>query len=164
MDEMKSIEEIKEKLQAVDKRRKIFDWIGAGLIVAFVFWGVWFFQQPAARANVSLLQESLSRRPGNEPFLREAGDCCALAGNPDSAQLCGPGTGNCGLQGERAVTAQAADPATEAAEYYTAQSGAADVQAVITDYGCHLQADIYQDGQLVKSLGYRGPGSFYEIN
>ncbi|KJS82932.1 MAG: hypothetical protein JM58_13715 [Peptococcaceae bacterium BICA1-8] len=148
--------EIQSQLNEVSKRKKKTDWLGAFLIVSLVVGAVWFFQQPTARADIL----------GNRAPFSLGGGCCNTgqqSQNRNIAATCGQGTSGCGLNTSSAVTADQAVIEKEAVEYYVQNYGGNNVEAVVTDYGCHIQADIYQDGKLLESLGYSGEGQFYSI-
>ncbi|MFZ5946259.1 MAG: hypothetical protein ACOYVD_19385 [Bacillota bacterium] len=165
---MDNFKEINDRLEEVNKKRKIYDWIGASLIVAFVFWGLWFFQQPAARAYTDILSNKVNNQSLQKISFLGQGGCCNQ-GNSGSTpiQSCGQGSGTCGMNGASVVKPDLTNVQEEAKTYYAANFNNGDegfIEVVATDYGCHIQADIYKNGQLIKSLGYGGPGQFYEIN
>jgi hypothetical protein len=47
--------------------------------------------------------------------------------------------------------------------YYRQRYGNEQVTVKATDYGCHIQVDVFKDGKVVKSLGYDGAGGIYEF-
>jgi hypothetical protein len=63
------------------------------------------------------------------------------------------------LTGNRVKDAEAAGLA-----FYVQKYGDKDVTVRATDYGCHVQADVAKNGNVVKSLGYDGAGGVYELN
>jgi len=148
--------EIKSQLNKVSKRKKTTDWLGAFLIVALVISAVWFFQQPTAMADIL----------GNRAPFSLGGGCCSTgqqSQNSNVSTTCGRGLSGCGINTSSAVTADQEVIEKEAVEYYVQNYGGDNIEAVVTDYGCHIQADIYQDGILLESFGYSGPGQFYSI-
>ena len=147
--------EIKSQLNEVNKRKKTTDWLGAFLIVTLVVGAVWFFQQPTARADIL----------GNRAPFSLGGGCCNTGQQSQNRNTttCGQGTSGCGINASSAVTADQEVIKKEAVKYYVQNYGGDNIEVVVTDYGCHIQADIYQDGILVKSLGYSGSGQFYSI-
>ncbi|MDP3046036.1 MAG: hypothetical protein Q8O07_00975 [Chloroflexota bacterium] len=48
--------------------------------------------------------------------------------------------------------------------YYQQKYGPGPFTAKATDYGCHVQVNIFKDGKVVKSLGYDRAGGVYELN
>jgi hypothetical protein len=63
------------------------------------------------------------------------------------------------LTGNRVKDAEVAGLA-----FYAQKYGDKGVTVKATDYGCHVQADVLKNGQVVKSLGYDGAGGVYELN
>jgi hypothetical protein len=73
---------------------------------------------------------------------------------------CGPGGAAGGSGSDAAGKGPVADPKNEAAAaglaaYGKANPAAREVQAKVTDYGCHMQVDIEQAGKRVKSYLYQ---------
>ena len=80
------------------------------------------------------------------------------------ASCCGSGGGGCGGSGR----AQSLDPKIEqearakGLEYYEKKTQKKGASAKVTDFGCHIQVDIIEDGKVVVSLTYR-QGEVQEI-
>ncbi len=47
-------------------------------------------------------------------------------------------------------------------EYYVANYGDVNVEAVVEDFGCHQEIHIYKEGKIIKRIGYAS-GELYEI-
>ncbi len=88
---------------------------------------------------------------------------------PSAAGSCGSGGGcGCGGGGKPRTTVNTqptgnkiTDAQNAALAYYAQKYGDSDVTAKATDYGCHVQVDIYKNGKIIKTLGYSG-GSVFE--
>ncbi|WP_028308479.1 hypothetical protein [Desulfitibacter alkalitolerans] len=133
-------------------------------IVALVFTlfiaGAWLVNQRAAYAEGDFRDLSFGKLLNNTPSF--GGGCCS--GTDNSRQRsCGmnPG-GGCGSGTSFAQKDLTAIEA-EAETYYKDRYGDTEIEVKVTDYGCHIQADIFKEGQLVISYGYAGNGEFYEI-
>ncbi|OGP57529.1 MAG: hypothetical protein A2162_12185 [Deltaproteobacteria bacterium RBG_13_52_11b] len=80
------------------------------------------------------------------------------------ASCCSSGSGGCGGGGK----AQSLDPRIEqeakakGLEYYEKKTGKKGADTKVTDFGCHIQVDIIEDGKLILSLTYR-QGEVQEI-
>jgi hypothetical protein len=80
------------------------------------------------------------------------------------ASCCGSGGGGCGGSGR----AQPLDPKIEqeakakGLEYYEKKTHKKAANAKVTDFGCHIQVDIIEDGKVVLSLTYK-QGEVQEI-
>lgn len=73
----------------------------------------------------------------------------------------GGGGGCCvGRSGTAALSAE--DLQQIGLEYYAANYGDAEVEAVVQDFGCHQEIHIYKDGELIKRIGY-ADGQVYEL-
>jgi hypothetical protein len=48
------------------------------------------------------------------------------------------------------------DPSQLAADYYYAQTGDSDIEVVVEDFGCHQEADILKDGNVVMRVHING--------
>ncbi len=81
-----------------------------------------------------------------------------------ASSCCGSGGGGCGGGGR----AQALDPKVEkeamakGLEYYEKKTRKKGASAKVTDFGCHIQVDIVENGKVVVSLTYR-QGEVQEI-
>ncbi len=83
----------------------------------------------------------------------------------------GSGAGCCGGQGSgtEGVSSEEVSELLKKAEkagveYYQEKYNDTSVTAKATDYGCHLQVDIYKGNEVVKSLGYDSTSGIYEID
>ncbi len=102
----------------------------------------------------------------NEAAGPQQGGCCGLGGGPVSAGTAGcGGAGGCGGQ----KPAGPVDPVTEKkakdaalAELNKTRGNVAGLQVHVGDYGCHVQVDIEENGQKIKSYSYRD-GQVFEI-
>lgn len=85
-----------------------------------------------------------------------------VAGTSDSGASVGSGgCGNCGgcgnsVSGEVTETDKLESVKGIASNYYRDTYGDDDFRVEVTDYGCHMQADIIKDGVIVKSLSIYG--------
>ncbi|MBS3968550.1 MAG: hypothetical protein KGZ94_00405 [Clostridia bacterium] len=129
------------------------------LVFTLFIAGAWLVNQKAY-AEGDLGDLSFGKLITNTPSL--GGGCCGGTDNVRQ-RSCGmnPGRG-CGSGASLAQTNLAAIEA-EAETYYKDKYGDTEFEVKVTDYGCHIQADIFKEGQLVKSYGYAGNGEFYEI-
>ncbi len=112
-------------------------------------------------ANVTVYESYASAAAGPQQ-----GGCCGLGGGPVAAGTSGcGGTGGCGGQ----KPAASVDPVTEKkakdaalAELRKTKANVAGLQARVSDYGCHVQVDIEENGKTIKSYSYRD-GQVLEI-
>lgn len=84
------------------------------------------------------------------------GGCCG-------GGAAGGGGGGCGSGGASLDSTSLADLEKQALAEYTKETGAKDVTAKASDFGCHIQMDISdKTGKIVRSYGYQG-GALYVI-
>lgn len=84
------------------------------------------------------------------------GSCCG-GGVAAGSLGGGAGTGSVGAGGSAATGLDALQKA--AVDAYRAGTGdQSEVEAKLTNYGCHIQADIYKAGERVGSYAWRGTG------
>lgn len=126
----------------------------SGVVVAalaLVGFGDWLGSRPLAAGR----PPSLASGTGAASGLASG----AASGLPAGA---GPFGSCCG--GSRAAAAASPSALRQAAlDAYRAGTGdQSTVEAKVTDYGCHVQADIYRDGQRVRSYVLRA-GQWEEI-
>ncbi len=130
------------------------------LVVTLFIAGPWLVSQRAAYAEGDFGDLSFGKLLSNTPSF--GGGCCGGSNN-SSQTSCGinPG-GGCG-SGASIEQIDLAVIEAEAETYYKDKYGDTEFEVKVTDYGCHIQADIFKEGQLAKSYGYAGNGEFYEI-
>ncbi|MEW6329230.1 MAG: hypothetical protein AB1468_03880 [Candidatus Micrarchaeota archaeon] len=127
------------------------------------------FVKAGALAGADSPQVATNTQPSQvaQPQTGEAGQ--AQVQRPSAAGSCGAG-GGCGCGGGGAPRTRVntqltgnriTDAQNAALAYYAQKYGDGDVTAKATDYGCHVQVDIYKNGQVIKTLGYSG-GSVFE--
>ena len=114
-------------------------------------------ENPDRYASVWLVQ---ARKNANITVNKTAGPARAAFRGTGSG--CGSGGGGCGGCGGSRTSAGAVDPelqskASAAAldAYHNANPAGKGVRAQVSDYGCHVQVDIEQDGKVVKSYVYQ---------
>ena len=129
------------------------------------------FVKAGALAGAESPQAAPNTQPSQvaQPQTGQTGQ--AQAEQPSAAGSCGAGGGcGCGCGGSTKPRAQAntqptgnkiTDAQNAALAYYAQKYGNSGVTAKATDYGCHVQVDIYENGQVIKTLGYSG-GSVFE--
>ena len=138
----------------MDNLEKQYNWLTIVLVIGIVLGsGMWIMKNSALFANNRLLP---------------IGGCCG--NNSSSVQPANSNTRGCGINpgggcgnGGRGAAVNLQRVQVEALAFYRANYSENQVTVKVTDFGCHIQADIFEDDQLVKSLGYNGPGEFYEI-
>jgi hypothetical protein len=84
---------------------------------------------------------------------------CGLNGSGCASSAgCGDTSGGCGTAGLNPAEAKARTEqiVTYLTDYYTAEMGYKSVQVTIEDFGCHQEATVTQDGQLVDRLSISG--------
>lgn len=163
-------EDIEAELRGFRKHNKYYTWGITGLILAILLTGGWMFKQSRVRAISELpgatYGQYVSNVVNNKPGF--TGGCCGGGFNDTSLTA---GSGGCGLAtgggcgtGAALGTVDTDAIADEAIIFYAKEfNDNSEVQVVVTDFGCHIQADIFKGDQLIKSLGYAGNGDFYEI-
>lgn len=76
----------------------------------------------------------------------------------------GGGGGCCGGGGGGGPTLPAEELQVQSLELYKQETGKSDVDAQVSDRGCHTQIDIVDSsGAIVKSYGYKGGNEVYPI-
>ena len=137
------------------ERRLVIALAGLSLALAIALAGVLFVGSPLV--NTALAQAGIGRGSGS-PCL---GSGLGLLQMPCLTRQTGEGGTVTGTQsaGNVLKDAEAAGLA-----FYKLKYGDDQVNVKATDYGCHVQADVYKDGKLVKSLGYDRAGGIYEFN
>lgn len=153
--------ELKKQLTAVrkkDRARMLITALAAGLMLTI---GVGYYVADA-RANSANAGITYGSQTGYV-----ASD--AIAGGSGAGGCCGGGSGSagggggCGGGGSALGDASLPDLEKQALAEYTKETGAKDVTAKASDFGCHIQMDISdKTGKIVRSYGYQG-GSLYVI-
>jgi hypothetical protein len=109
---------------------------------------VWLVQ---ARQNAEV-KLNLMAAP-RQASLGGESSCCGPGGGGGG---CGDGCGGSRIfGGEVAPELKSKAGAAALAKYRETNPAGADVQAQVTDYGCHVQVDIAQGGRIVKSYTYQ---------
>lgn len=73
------------------------------------------------------------------------------------------GCGGCGGGGAAVSAPSTEELRQQGLEFYVTNYNDTDVEAVVQDFGCHQEVNIYKDGKLIKRLGYSS-GQIYEIS
>ncbi len=149
------------------ERKLIIALAGISLVLALALAGTL-----ALFVGPSLVSTVFAQTGGGNPALFQMPCATRLGGQGVSFQMpcatrqggsTGSGTGTTAtgitLTGNVVKDAEAAGLA-----YYKQKYGDDKVTVKATDYGCHVQADVYKDGKVVKSLGYDRAGGVYELN
>ncbi len=131
-----SIDDLKEELRK--------GWIISNFLEKSVFKGdsqknELIFAQWFARAKTNAKIETYEKF---EPIYTPKASCCKTGCGGGSAQPLDP-------EIER-------DAKTKALEYYEKKAQKRDVEAKVTNFGCHIQVDIIKDGKVILSLTYNG--------
>ncbi len=89
---------------------------------------------------------------------------CGVGNSADGGSCCdGSGLGGQNLSDEE-IKAILNEAEKAGLAYYTEVYKDTSVVAKATDYGCHIQVDIYKGEKAVKSLGFNPTSGIYEIS
>lgn len=92
----------------------------------------------------SLQKAKIEKYERTGPFQKAGSSCCAPGGS------CGAG------KGQGAEIDVQKDAREKGLEYYVRKTGKNGAEARVTDFGCHMQVDIVEEGKVVMSLSYNG--------
>lgn len=171
-------EEVYEALSEM-KTQKRSEQVLMGLIVAGVFtasifaYNIWQRDAVASQYQPSLVGTSAGYTASSSAV--GGGGCCGASGSAgagagatntgaEAAALAGSNAGGgCGSGGAGAAlgTAESQQLEVQALAYYAETYGDDKVTVKIQSFGCHMECYFYKDGQIVKTLIYRG-GQFIE--
>ncbi|MBI4743444.1 MAG: hypothetical protein HY776_01225 [Actinobacteria bacterium] len=123
--------------------------------VLFLVLNIFIFQ---SKNEASLANDNFSSGYNGTPV-----QFATTSNNNSSGSSGGSGGGCCG-GGSAAATNPAELQKIEAAalDFYATKYGDRNVTVKSQDFGCHIQCNIYKDGELVKELSYRN-NQFSEI-
>lgn len=156
MDDLKIPEELQKELNKLRKRDKIYAWIFSSLVVIALFGGVWLYQHDHPSV-ISLKKDNQSFPAYNTvsfnyvaPFgikaLNDPGCCQKTYDYKDGRKISVP------LLEQQITYKYKAD--------YKYDQG---ITAKATDFGCHIQVDLFDSSnKLLKSYSYRD-GQIYII-
>lgn len=141
--------ELEQELSALRRREKVYFGVFSVIVGLSLFIGWQSFQEQ--RNNYVSYEQYYAQQ--------------VAANGAPSGGGCGTGGGAggcCGGSGSSSGPVDTAQITTDGLAYYVAQTGDKQVEAEVTDYGCHIQCDIVKDGEIIKSYTYRD-GQFIEM-
>lgn len=79
--------------------------------------------------------------------------CCSGSGSGAAQHGCDPKAGT--RAGGKLTASQIADARDAALGYWSKKNGSGPVETKVTDFGCHIQVDIWENNRIAKSLRYQ---------
>lgn len=152
---------IEEEIRSLKRRERYYFGILGGVILAAGIFGFQTLQadggqDPSGYNSTDYAQYVSYAQGSGTGSAGVASGGCGSSGSGAAGGCCGGGSGQTGTVDTSAI-------AKAGKEYYLQQTGTQQaVEAKVTDFGCHIQCDILESGNVIKSYAYRN-NTFVEI-